>query len=113
MAQATLDDNRSAQFRNQRALIWASAISFVSILLAFWAWIPSWKYSSRLSGLLFLLPFLLAYGFIPLRLHSRRVFSGLTLAITMGCTLFVPGIYLIRFLFKWNRNWWILGNLIL
>lgn len=113
MAQAALNDNRSAQFRHQRALIWASAISFMSVVLAFWAWIPSWKYASRLSGLLFLLPFLLPYGFIPLRLHSRRVFSGLTLAIAMGCALFVPGIYVIRFLFKWERNWWILGNLIL
>src|SRR5215467_10606499 len=113
MAQAALNDNRSGQFLHQQALIWASAISFVSILLAFWAWIPSWMDSSRLSGLLFLLPFLLPYGFIPLRLHTRRVFSGLTLAIAMGCALFVPGIYVIRFLFKWDRNWWILGNLIL
>ena len=113
MAQAALNDNRSGQFLHQQALIWASAISFVSILLAFWAWIPSWMDSSRLSGLLFLLPFLLPYGFIPLRLHTRRVFSGLTLAIAMGCALFVPGIYVIRFLFKWERNWWIMGNLIL
>jgi hypothetical protein len=31
----------------------------------------------------------------------------------MGCALLVPGLYVIRFLFKWERNWWILGNLIL
>lgn len=113
MAQGALSDNRWAPFRHQRALIWASTLSFVSILLGFWAWIPSWMHSSRLSGLLFLLPFLLPYGFIPLRLLNRRVFTGLTLAFAIGCALFVPGLYVIRFLFKWERNWWILGNLVL
>jgi hypothetical protein len=31
----------------------------------------------------------------------------------MGCALFVPGIYVIRFLLKWETNWWILASLIL
>ena len=86
---------------------------FLSLLSAFWVWIPSWRHFSRLSGLLVLLPFLLPYGFIPLRLNSRRFQSGLTLAIAMGCALVVPGVYLIRFVLRWEKNWWILGNLIL
>src|SRR5262245_14346849 len=46
----------SEKLRHRRVLTWASTISFVSILPAFWAWIPSWRNSSRLLGLLFLLP---------------------------------------------------------
>jgi len=98
--------------RYLRVLTLASAVVFVSLLGAFWVWIPSWKYPNRLVGLLVLLPFLLPYGFIPLRLNSRRVHSGLTLAIAMGCALVVPGVYLIRFVSKWENNWWILGNLV-
>ncbi len=98
-------------FRYRQLLTWASAISFVSILMVFWVWFP--KDESRSLGLLFLLQFLLPYAFIPLRLYSQRFRSGLTLAITMGCALFVPGIYLIRFAFTWDRRWWLLGNLIL
>jgi hypothetical protein len=100
-----------AVFRYRQVLTWASAISFVSILIAFWVWFP--KDESRLIELLFLLPVLLPYAFIPLRLHGQRVRSGLTLAITMGCALLIPGIYLLRFALTWDKRWWILGNLIL
>jgi hypothetical protein len=98
--------------RYLRALTWASVVVFLCLLGSFWVWIPSWRYPNRLFGLLVLLPFLLPYGFIPVRLNSRRVQSGLTLAIAMGCALFVPGVYLICFVFKWEKNWWILGNLV-
>ena len=100
-----------ASFRYRQVLTWASAISFVSIFMAFWVWVP--KDESRLLGLLFLLPVLLPYGFIPLRLHSRRLRSGLTLALAMGCALLIPGIYLLRFALTWDKRWWVLGNLIL
>lgn len=33
--------------------------------------------------------------------------SGLALAAAMGCALFVPGIFLLRFVIKWQRSWWI------
>jgi hypothetical protein len=60
-----------------------------------------------------LLPLLLPYPFISLRLYSRRLRSGLNFAITMGGTLFVPGIMLVRFALTWDRRWWVLCNLIL
>jgi hypothetical protein len=101
----------AAAFRYRQVLKWASIISSVSILIAFWVWLP--KDESRLVLLLVLLPVLLPYTFIPLRLYSQRLRGGLTLAIAMGCALFVPGIYLIRFAFTWDRRWWVLGNLIL
>src|SRR4029077_8636960 len=53
------------------------------------------------------------YAFIPLRLYSQRLRSGLNLAIAMGCAQFLPGIYLVRFALTWDRRWWVLGNLIL
>ncbi len=99
--------------RYRQALTWASVVAFVSIFNAFWVWIPSWEGVGRLLGLLILLPFLLPYAFIPLRLHTRRFTSGFRLAIAVGCALFVPGIYLIRFVHTWDKRWWIFGNLIL
>jgi len=101
----------TAALRYRRVLTGASAISFVSILLAFWGWFP--KGESRFLGLLFLLLVLLPYAFIPLRLYGQKLRSGLNLALAMGCALCVPGIYLVRFAFTWDRRWWILGNLIL
>ena len=93
------------------SLTWASAISFVSILLTFWAWFP--KDGDRLLTVLPLLLLLLPYAFISLRLYSQRFRSGLNLAISMGGALLVPGIMLVRFALTWDRRWWVLGNLIL
>src|SRR5260370_37079616 len=111
MARETSEGTVPAAFRYRQALTWACAISFVSILLTFWAWFP--KDQSRLLAVLALLPLLLPYAFIPWRLHSQRLRSGLNLAITMGGALFVPGIMLVRFALTWDRRWWILGTLIL
>jgi hypothetical protein len=91
--------------------MWACAISFVSILLTFWAWRPEGE--GRLLGLVILLPVLLPYAFIPLRLYGQRLRSGLSLAIAMGGALFVPGIMLVRFALTWDRRWWVVGNLLL
>ena len=33
--------------------------------------------------------------------------SGLALAAAMGFALFVPGIFLLRFVIEWQRSWWI------
>ena len=35
------------------------------------------------------------------------------LAVTIGCALFVPGIFLLRFVVEWQRSWWIQTNLAL
>src|ERR1700751_3090962 len=88
----------------------ASAVSFVSILITFYAWFP--KDECYLLGVLALLPVCLPYAFIPLRLYGRRLRSGVTLAMTMVYVLVVPGIYLVRFAITWYNRWWVLGNLI-
>jgi len=62
---------------------------------------------------LLLLPVLLPYAFIPLRVYRQRLRSGLILAMVMGCAVFVPGICLIWFAFRWDRGWWLLCSLIL
>jgi len=111
MPQEPREDTLSAlEFRYRQILTWASIVTFVCILDVSWSWAPSGK---KLPGLFALLPLLLPYGFIPLRLHSRRLRSGLTLAFAMGSALLIPGIYLLRFALTWDRRWWILGNLIL
>jgi hypothetical protein len=97
------------EFRYREVLACASAVSFVSILLPIWAWLP--KDLGRQLGLIAFLPFYLPYAFIPLRLYGQRLRSGLTLAITMGCALVVPGVYLVRFAITWDRRWLVLGNL--
>jgi hypothetical protein len=103
-------DEAGPAFRYREMLACASAASLVAVLLIFWAWFP--KDESRLLGLLVLLPVFLPYAFIPLRLYGQRLRSGLTLAITMGCALVVPGIYLVRFAITWDSRWWVFGNLI-
>ena len=111
MALEASEDVPPAVFRYRQVLTWASAISFVSILLTFWAWFP--KDGDRLLTVVPLLLLLLPYAFIPLRLYSQRLRSGLNLAIAMGGALFVPGIMLVRFALTWDRRWWVLGSLIL
>jgi len=106
------------ELRRLRILMCASTVAFLSLLAAFWVWIPSSGELDRPSGLLLFdlcgsLPFLLPYAFIPLRLLTGKFQSALTLALAMGCALLVPGVYLIRFVLEWEKNWWILGNLIL
>lgn len=96
-------------FRFRQALIWASAISFVSILVTVWAWCPTDV--GRLLAVVALLPFLMPYAFIPFRLYGQNLRSGLNLAIAMGCALLVPGVMLVHFAALWDRRWWILGNL--
>jgi hypothetical protein len=111
IAQEHREDIRSAfEFRCRRILTWASIVTLVCILNVFLSWTPSGK---MLLDLFPLLPFLLPYGFIPLRLYTRRLRSGLTLALAMGCALLIPGIYLLRFVLTWDKRWWILGNVIL
>jgi hypothetical protein len=96
--------------RYRAELTWACAISSISILLTFWTWFPK---DERLLAVFPLLPLLLPYAFISLRLYSQGFRSGLNLAISMGSALLVPGIMLIRFALLWDRRWWLLGNLIL
>jgi hypothetical protein len=97
----------------QRAVAVASSISFVCIFCAFWSWMPSWKDFDRFPGLVCILPFWMPYGFVLLRLYQGRIKSGLVLAGTMGCALFVPGVFLLRFVVEWERSWWIQTNLAL
>ena len=47
------------------------------------------------------------------RLYEGRIVSGLVLAGTMGCALFVPGVLVLLFVAEWQRNWWIGINLAL
>jgi hypothetical protein len=96
-------------FRDLRLLTWASIVTLICILIAFWSWTSSVE---RLPTLLALLPVLLPYGFIPLRLHGQRLRSGLTLSLVMSSALFIPGIYLVRFALTWDKRWWIVGSLI-
>jgi hypothetical protein len=74
---------------------------------------PSWKNFDRFPGLICILPFWLPYGFTLLRLYGGRVKSGLALAFAMGCALFVPGAFLLRFVIEWERGWWVQSNLAL
>jgi hypothetical protein len=105
-----------------RAVAVACAISLVCIFCAIWSWMPSWYYGHRQSfygtdhferfpGLVYILPFWIPYGFVLLRLYQGRIKSGLVLAATMGCALFVPGVFLLRFVVEWERSWWIGINL--
>jgi hypothetical protein len=98
------------EFRYREVLASASAVSFVSILLPIWVWLP--QDEGRQLCLIAFLPFYLPYAFIPLRLYGPRLRSGLTLAITMGCALVVPGVYLVQYAITWDRRWLVLGNLI-
>jgi len=96
--------------RYRNVLGYASAVSFVSIIFIFCAWFP--KDESHLLGEVGLLPVSLPYAFIPLRLYGQKLRSGITLAITMGCAMLVPGIYLVRFATSWDKRWWVLGSVI-
>jgi len=98
------------ELRNRQMLTGASSVTLVCILDISWWWSLS---GQKLLDLFVLLPLLLPYGFIRLRLYSRRFRSGLTLALAMGCAQLIPGMYLLRFALTWDRHWWILGNLIL
>jgi hypothetical protein len=94
-----------------RALTVASLISLVCVFCALWSWMPSWKGFDRFPGLICILPFWLPYGFVLLRLYRGRIMSGLVLAGTMGCVLFIPGVLLVRFIIEWQKSWWIGINL--
>jgi hypothetical protein len=99
---------------NRRALhavAAASLISFFCILCAMWSWMPAWDGFKRFPGLICILPFWLPYGFVFLRVYQGRTKSGLVLAGVMACALLVPGIVLLRFVFEWERSWWIKANL--
>jgi hypothetical protein len=101
----------AAKLHGRRVVAVASFLSLVCIFCAFWSWIPHWKYSDRPVGLICILPFWVPYGFVLVRLYEGRVLSGLVLAGTMGCALFVPGVLLMRFVIEWQRSWWIGTNL--
>ena len=94
-----------------RVVTVASSVSLICIFCAFWSWMPFWKGFERFPGLVCILPFWMPYGFVLLRLHQNRVISGLGLAATMGCALFVPGVLVARFAIEWQRSWWIGINL--
>jgi hypothetical protein len=72
---------------------------------------PSWKGFDRFPGLVCILPFWMPYGFVLLRLYQGRIKSALVLAGVMGCALIVPGVFLLHFVFEWERSWWIRTNL--
>ncbi len=65
------------------------------------------------EGLAILFVFWLPYVFIPFRLRGEKVKSGLSLAIAMGCALFVPGVALIYHVHQWAESWWIQGTVLL
>jgi len=109
ISQVDVQVNRTGQ----RAVAVASSISLVCIFCAFWSWMPSWMGFDRFPGLVCILPFWMPYGFVLLRLYQGRIKSGLVLAGTMGCALFVPGVLLLRFIVEWERSWWIQTNLAL
>jgi hypothetical protein len=96
-------------FRDLRLLTWASIVTLVCICIVFWSWTSS---GQRLLYLLALLPVLLPYAFIPLRIRSQRLRSGLTLSLAMSSALFIPGIYLLRFALTWDKRWWIVGSFV-
>ena len=94
-----------------RAVAVASLISLVCIFCAIWSWMPYWRDFARFPGLICILPFWLPYGFVLLRLYQGRIMSGMVLAGTMSCALFVPGVFVVRFVIEWQRSWWIGINL--
>src|SRR5215469_15626805 len=57
-------------YRYRGVLAGASVVSLVSIFITFWAWWP--KEESYKLGVLLLLPVVLPYAFIPLRLYGER-----------------------------------------
>jgi hypothetical protein len=111
MVQPISEVNVPVNRPGQRAVAVASSISLVCIFCAFWSWMPSWKDFDRFPGLVCILPFWMPYGFVLLRLYQGLIKSGLVLAATMGCALFVPGVFLLRFVVEWERSWWIQTNL--
>jgi len=94
-----------------RVVAVASLTSLVCIFCAIWSWMPFWRGIDRFPGLICILPFWMPYGFVLLRLYQGRIMSGMVLAGTMGCALFVPGVFLVRFVIEWQRSWWIGINL--
>ena len=91
-------------------LAFASAVSLASIVITFLIWFPK---EDRALGALVLLPVFIPYVLIPFRLYSQRLRAGLNLAIAMGGALFVPGIMLLLYAVRWDRRWWLVGNLVL
>ena len=91
-------------------MAFASTVSFASIVITFLVWFPK---EDRPLGALVFLPVVLPYAFIPLRLYSRRLRSGLSLAMTMGGAMVIPGIYLLGHAIIWDNRWWVISNLIL
>src|SRR6266849_1958240 len=97
--------------RRQRVVALAASLSLICTFCAFWSWLPSWEHFSRFYGLASILPFLLPYGFILLRVKTGKLKNALSLAIAMGCALFAPGIALLRFVVEWQQSWWVLTNI--
>ena len=111
MAHEPREDIPSAPDSSYRLMLTcASIVTFVCILIVSWLWTSS---EEKLLYLLVILPVFLPYAFVPLRLYNRRIRSGLSLALAMGCALLIPGIYLLRFALRWDNRRWVLGSLIL
>src|SRR3974377_1359710 len=88
--------------RYRAVLAFASTVSFASMVITFLVWFPK---EDRLFGALVMLPVFLPYAFIPLRLYSRRRRSGLSLALTMGGALLIPGMYLVWYAITREVGW--------
>src|SRR5947209_10517346 len=111
MAHEPREDIPSAPDSSYRLMLTCACIvTFVCILIVSWLWTSS---EEKLLYLLVILPVFLPYAFVPLRLYNRRIRSGLSLALAMGCALLIPGIYLLRFALRWDNRRWVLGSLIL
>ena len=72
-----------------------------------------WSFIDGFRDLAILSMVWLPYLFIPFRLRSQNIKSGLTLAIAMGSALFVPGIAVLRYVHEWEESAWIQGLLLL
>ena len=97
--------------RPTRVIAVTSVASAACIIAA--ASIRWWSFIDWFQGLLTLSLAWLPYLFIPFRLRSQKIKSGLALAIAMGSALFVPGIAVLRYVHEWEESAWLQGLLLL
>jgi hypothetical protein len=97
--------------RPTRVIAVTSVASAACIIAA--ASVRWWSFIDWFQGLLMLSLVWLPYLFIPFRLRSQKIKSGLTLAIAMGSALFLPGIAVLRYAHEWEESAWIQGLLLL
>ena len=97
---------------NTRLLVAATSLASAACLIAAEC-IGLWSSYDWFESLAVLSILWLPYIFIPFRLRGNRIKSGLTLAIAMGSTLFVPGIVFLYYLHEWERSGWTQGIFLL